>query len=263
MPRFLLADPKPAVVLFGMAIDSLSLPEAVDTIIGAAGRRERGYVVTPNVDHVVRYQGDPAFRAAYAGAALCLADGVPVVWAARLVGAPLRGRVAGADLLPALSAAAAARGLSIFLIGGGDGVAAAAAAALAARFPGLRVAGTHTPPLGFGDDAASTATAIEAVNAARPDILFVGLGSPKQEYWVHGQWDRLSAPVGVCCGAAIDYAAGTKSRAPGWMRGAGIEWIWRLAAEPSRLWRRYLVRDAAFVGIVLKEWWRRRVRVSR
>jgi len=246
-----------------MAIDSLSLPEAVDAIIGAAGRRDRGYVVTPNVDHVVRYQGDSAFRVAYAGAALCLADGVPVVWAARLVGARLRGRVAGADLLPALSEAAAARGLSIFLLGGGDGVAAAAASALATRFPGLRIAGTHTPPQGFGDDDAATAAAVAAVNAAGPDLLFVGLGSPKQELWVHGQWDRLSAPVAVCCGAAIDYAAGTKTRAPGWMRGAGVEWIWRLAAEPRRLWRRYLVRDAAFVGIVLKEWWRRRVRVSR
>src|SRR3990172_5903334 len=236
MPRFLLADPKPAVVLFGMAIDSLSLPEAVDAIIGAAGRRERGYVVTQNVDHVVRYQGDSAFRVAYAGAALCLADGVPVAWASRLVGAPLRGRVAGADLLPALSEAAAARGLSIFLLGGGDGVAAAAASALATRFPGLRIAGTHTPPPGFGEDAVATDAAIEAVNAARPDILFVGLGSPKQECWVHGQWDRLSASVAVCCGAAIDYAAGTKTRAPGWMRRAGLEWIWRLAGEARGLW---------------------------
>jgi N-acetylglucosaminyldiphosphoundecaprenol N-acetyl-beta-D-mannosaminyltransferase len=142
-------------------------------------------------------------------------------------------------------------------------VAPAAAAALAARFPGLKVAGTHTPPAGFGDDGAGTEAAVQAVSAARPDILFVGVGSPRQEYWVHQHWDRLSAVVAVCCGAALDYAAGTMRRAPAWMRGTGLEWLWRLAREPRRLWRRYLVRDAAFVGIVLKEWWRRRVRVSR
>ena len=246
-----------------MMIDAFSLPEAVAAIIDAAGRGDRGYVVTPNVDHVVRFQSDPVFRAAYAGAALCLADGMPIVWAAGFLGVPLKGRVAGADLLPALCGAAAGRALSIFLLGGEDGVAGAAASALAARFPGLRIAGTHTPPQGFGEDAVATDAAIEAVNAARPDILFIGLGSPKQECWVHGQWERLSAVVAVCCGAALDYAAGTKTRAPGWMRRAGLEWLWRLAGEPGRLWRRYLVRDAAFVGIVLKEWWRRRVRVSR
>ncbi|MGH6720413.1 MAG: WecB/TagA/CpsF family glycosyltransferase, partial [Alphaproteobacteria bacterium] len=211
----------------------------------------------------VRHQEDPGFRAAYADAALCLADGVPVVWAARLVGAALKGRVAGADLLPALCEAAAGRGLSVFLLGGSDGVAAAAASALAARFPGLLVAGTHTPPQDFGEDDKTTTAAIAAVNAARPDMLFVGLGSPKQEYWVHRHWARLAAVATICCGAALDYAAGTRTRAPGWMRRAGLEWAWRLAGEPRRLWHRYLVRDAAFVGIVLKEWWRRRVRVSR
>ena len=116
-------------------------------------------------------------------------------------------------------------------------------------------------------DCTSTRTsrpcAPEADGAARPDILFIGLGSPKQECWVYGQWARLSAVVAVCCGAALDYAAGTKPRAPGWMRRGGLEWLWRLAREPGRLWRRYLVRDLAFVGIVLKEWWRRRARVSR
>jgi N-acetylglucosaminyldiphosphoundecaprenol N-acetyl-beta-D-mannosaminyltransferase len=250
-------------LLFGMVFDALSLPEAVDAIVDAATRGERGYVVTPNVDHVVRFQRDPDFRAAYAGAALCLADGVPVVWAAGFLGIPLKGRVAGADLLPAVCGAAAGRGLSIFLLGGEEGVAGAAASALAARFPGLRVAGTHTPPRGFGADAAATDAAITAVNAARPDILFIGLGSPKQECWIHAHWDRLSAVIAVCCGAALDYAAGTRRRAPRWMRLSGLEWVWRLAAEPGRLWRRYLVRDTAFVGIVLKEWWRRRARVSR
>lgn len=270
MPRFLLdnappltgADHAAPVSLFGMMFDAVALGEAADLIVGAAARGRRGYVVTPNVDHVVRYLQDPAFRAAYAAAALCVADGVPVIWAARLVGARLQGRVAGADLLPAVCERAAPAGLSVFLLGGREGVAPAAAAALASRFPGLNIAGTHTPPDRFGDDGAGTEAAVQAVNAARPDILFVGVGSPRQEYWVHRHWDRLAATVAVCCGAALDYAAGTMRRAPAWMRAAGLEWLWRFAGEPRRLWRRYLVRDAAFVGIVLKEWWRRRVRIS-
>jgi N-acetylglucosaminyldiphosphoundecaprenol N-acetyl-beta-D-mannosaminyltransferase len=101
---------------------------------------------------------------------------------------------------------------------------------------------------------------VAAVRAARPDLLFVGLGSPTQELWVHRYWDRLACTVAVCCGAAIDYAAGVKPRAPLWMQRAGLEWLWRLAHEPRRLWRRYLVDDVAFVGIVLREWWRLRVR---
>lgn len=105
--------------------------------------------------------------------------------------------------------------------------------------------------------------AVHVVNQAKPDILFVGLGSPKQELWVHRYWDRLACTVAVCCGAAIDYAAGVKPRAPLWMQRAGLEWLWRLAHEPRRLWRRYLVDDVAFLGIFLREWWRLRVRKSR
>lgn len=241
-------------------MDPLDLRAAVAAVETMIARGARGFVVTPNVDHVVRYHRDPAFRAAYGAAALRLADGMPVVWAARLVGRPLPGRVAGADLLPALCRMAAARGYRVFLLGGGAEVARRAAERLAASIPGLRVAGTHTPPEGFGDDPGATDRALAAVAQARPDLLFVGLGSPKQELWVHRHWDRLACAVAVCCGAAIDYAAGVRPRAPLWMQRAGLEWLWRLAHEPRRLWRRYLVEDPAFLGIVLREWWRLRVR---
>jgi N-acetylglucosaminyldiphosphoundecaprenol N-acetyl-beta-D-mannosaminyltransferase len=250
--------------LFGLTFLNVDLAGAVEAIAAALARGARGYVVTPNVDHVVRLHRQPALREVYHHALFCVADGMPIVWASRWLGRPLRARVTGADLLPALCAMAARRGYSIFVLGGGEGVAPRAVANLRARVTGLHVAGTHTPPPEFGTDAASVEAAIAAVARARPDILFLGLGSPKQELWIHDHWDRLAARVAVCCGAAVDFAAGGQTRAPAWVQRVGLEWLWRLAHEPRRLWRRYLVEDAAFLGIFLREWWhlRRRRPVS-
>ena len=122
------------------------------------------------------------------------------------------------------------------------------------------MAGTYSPPDRFEPEGAAAEAAVHVVNEARPALLFVALGSPKQELWVHRHWDRLDTTVALCVGAALDFAAGTQVRAPGWMQRAGLEWLWRLALEPERLWKRYLVRDAAFVGIFLTEWWRERIK---
>jgi len=248
------------VSVSGVQLDDLDLRETIAILKAALARRVRGYVVTPNIDHIVRYQKHPAFRASYDAAALRLADGVPVVWASRLLGQPLKARVAGADLLPALCEMAAGEGYSIFLCGGESGVAERAAAALARRFPGVRIAGMYTPPQKFQYEGLQAEAAVRAVNETKPDILCVALGSPTQELWTHRYWDQLQVTVAVCCGAALDYAAGVKVRAPLWMQRAGLEWLWRLAHEPGRLWKRYLVQDAAFLGIFMKEWWERHTR---
>jgi len=215
----------------------------------------RGYIVTPNVDHIVEYTRNAAYRAACDAAWLRLADGMPIVWASRWLRRPLPARVPGSDLLPALCQLAAARRYPVFLLGGRAGVPDRAAVRLAERFPGLRIVGVHAPPDGFAPAGADADAAVAAVNAARPALLFVGLGAPKQELWLHRHWDRLEATVAMCCGAAIDFAAGVQIRAPRWMQESGLEWVWRLARDPRRLWKRYLVRDTAFVGIFLKEWW--------
>ena len=148
----------------------------------------------------------------------------------------------------------------MFFLGGQPGVAHMAAQRLEARFPGLHVAGTYSPPEHFQPEGAAAEAAVHAVNEVEPTLLFVALGSPKQELWVHRHWDRLDTIVAVCVGAALDFAAGSRPRAPGWMQRAGLEWLWRLALEPGRLWKRYLVRDAAFLGIFLTEWWRERIK---
>ena len=232
----------------------MSFAETVAAVDHALATGTRGYVVTPNVDHLVEYERNASYRAACDGAWLRLADGMPIVWASHVLGRPLPARVAGSDLLPALCRLAAARGHSIFLLGGQAGVAERAAARLTAECPGLRIAGLHAPPAGFDPDGPASEAAVAAVNAVRPALLFLGLGTPKQEVWLHRRWDRLGATVAICCGAAIDFAAGVQIRAPRWMRDAGLEWAWRLGRDPRRLWKRYLVRDAAVVGIFLKEW---------
>ncbi len=255
--------PHPSRVSVGdLLFDNLDLPQAVATVERALARGLRGYVVTPNVDHLVLYRESEPFRTACDGAALRLADGMPIVWASRLLGRPLRARTAGSDLFPELCKMAAAHAYRVFLLGGAAGVAERAAIRLTARFPGLRVAGVYAPPDGFEHESEAAEAAVSAVNSARPSVLFVALGTPKQEVWVHRHWEALDATVAVCCGAAIDFAAGVQIRAPAWMQQAGLEWLWRLARDPRRLWRRYLVRDAAFLGIFLTEWWNVRNRTS-
>jgi len=248
--------PHPSRVCIGdLLFDNLDLAQSVATVERALACGRRGYVVTPNVDHLVLYRDCPAFRAACREAALRLADGMPIVWASRLIGQPLRARAAGSDLFPVLCGMAAVRGHTVFLLGGAAGVADQAAIRLVARFPGLRIAGVYAPPDRFQHEGEAAEAAVRAVNAARPSVLFVALGTPKQELWVHRHWSRLDVGVALCCGAAFDFVAGVQIRAPDWMQRAGLEWLWRLARNPRRLWRRYLVRDAAFLGIFLKEWW--------
>lgn len=248
------------VELFGILIHNVTMAEAIDDIKGWLAGTGRHYVTTPNVDHVMRLQKDPEFRQIYQQASLVVADGMPIIWASRLLGKPLKGRVCGSDLLPKVCEVAAERGKTVFLLGGKDGVAERAADNLRARFPSLRIVGSYGPPFGFESDEAENQRIVQRINHARPDLLFVGLGAPKQEKWVARHLHQLEIKVALCVGAGIDYVAGTLARAPRWMRRTGLEWLWRLLQEPKRLWQRYLIEDMAFVRLFLNEWWRLRVR---
>jgi N-acetylglucosaminyldiphosphoundecaprenol N-acetyl-beta-D-mannosaminyltransferase len=246
----------PCVPLFGLALDPVDMAGAVERIYswietGARGR----FVVTPNVDHTVLLQRDGRFRAAYANASLVLADGMPIVTAARLLGQPLPERVSGSDLAPALFEAAAERGgLRVYLLGAAPGVAAEAARRITARWPAVKIAGTFSPPPGFEYEPRLGDEILERLAAARPDVVVVGLGAPKQEIWVNEHHDRIDAPATLCVGATIDFLAGHRKRAPQWMRRAGLEWLYRLAGEPRRLLARY-ARDAwVFPRLVWREY---------
>jgi N-acetylglucosaminyldiphosphoundecaprenol N-acetyl-beta-D-mannosaminyltransferase len=225
----------------GVEFDALTEEQVVARVMEGLRIGRGGWIVTPNVDICRRVGRDPGALALIGRASIVVADGMPLVWASRLGDKPLPERVTGASLIFSLSAAAAAGGRSVYLLGGEPGVPDKAAAELVSRSPGLRVAGTEAPPPGFGLDLVR-----ERLAAARPDIVFAGLGFPRQEQVIAAVAPGLPGTWFVGCGAAIPFAAGALRRAPEWMQQAGLEWAWRLASEPRRLFRRYLIEDLPF-----------------
>jgi N-acetylglucosaminyldiphosphoundecaprenol N-acetyl-beta-D-mannosaminyltransferase len=213
------------------------------------------YVVTPNVDHAVLLRQHAAFREAYRDADLVLADGHPIVWASRLLGNPVPERVPGSDLVPRLFAAAdPAEPLRVFLLGAAEGIADRAARNVSGSWPGVHITGTWSPPPGFENSPQECEIIFQRISDARPQLVVVGFGAPKQELWVHRHRDRIEAAVALCVGATIDFLAGHKRRAPVWMQRAGIEWVHRMCTDPRRMVRRY-ARDAwIFPQMVLAQW---------
>lgn len=247
------------VPLFGTGIDRVTMPQAVRQVMDWIAEPDGPcrYVVTPNVDHVVMMRSRADLRSAYRDASLVTADGWPLVAASRRLSRPLPERVAGSDLAPAVFAAAAERGgLRVFLLGGMPGVPERAAAEITKRWPYVEVVGVESPPFGFELDDRANDRVVEAINAARPDLLLVGLGAPKQELWLHRQYGRLKAGVAMGVGATIDFLAGEQRRAPRWVQRIGMEWLYRAASDPRRLAGRY-ARDLVVFPCMFVEEWRR------
>ena len=227
------------VFVLGTEVDPITLEEAVSRIARLARSRDRHFVVTPNVDHVIRLRSDRDFRDAYAAATLVLADGMPLVWASRLTRSPLPERVAGADLVLPVLAAAERDGLGVFFLGPMAETLNIALGWIGVRFPRLRIAGAHAPPRDFERDQASLSRSVAALRAANPDIVFLALGTPKQELWIARHRDELNFGVALCIGAGIDFIAGVQKRCPRILSRLSLEWAWRVYREPKRLWRRY------------------------
>ncbi|MFB4280691.1 WecB/TagA/CpsF family glycosyltransferase [Nonomuraea sp. MTCD27] len=244
------------------AIDVMVITETELAETVAAGWRagQGGWIVTANVDIVRAATRDPELAALVAQAQVVVADGMPVVWAGRLAGAAIRERVTGASLVFTLSERAAAEGRSVFLLGGDEGVPEEAGRVLAERYPGLRVAGAYSPPYGFDADPRHLREVAERVSATAPDLVLVGLGFPKQERVIATLRARLPAAWHLGCGAGIPMAAGQFSRAPALLQRSGGEWLHRLALEPRRLARRYLVHDMPFALRLLVQSLRIRLR---
>jgi N-acetylglucosaminyldiphosphoundecaprenol N-acetyl-beta-D-mannosaminyltransferase len=227
--------PPPPVEIWGLPLAPLTLPQTLDLIDAWIADRTPRYVITANVHYAMLVANDPRLGPVTRGAALVLADGMPLVWAAR---GRLPERVAGSDLVPALCRRAAERGHRVFLLGASPGVAEQAAANLIARFPGVTIAGTLAPP--FRElTAAETAELIATIRSAMPDLLFVAFGQPKGEVWVAEHFRELGVPVTMQVGATLDFLAGRVARAPRWVQRIGLEWAYRLLREPRRLMGRY------------------------
>jgi N-acetylglucosaminyldiphosphoundecaprenol N-acetyl-beta-D-mannosaminyltransferase len=240
------------LVMGPLSIDSLTFEGAIDAIEELVASGRGGTVFTPNVDHVVLATQDSRMRGAYARASLSLVDGTPLVWASRLLGAALPGRISGSELVVPLLRRAALCGWRVYLLGAAPGVAAMARERLRALVPGLNVVGVDAARVDIDEPAARREAVLAPIRAARPDLVLVALGAPKQEIWIDEVRQALRPAVLVGVGASLDFVAGTMPRAPAWMSRAGLEWFFRLSREPRRLGYRYLVRDPQFLLVLLR-----------
>lgn len=253
------APPAPIRRLFGLDILAVTFDDAVTLLSEAAVRRDGAakVVVTPNVDHVVRLDRQPEFKRNYAQADFLFADGMPVIWASRLLGEPLPERVTGADLFTALCRQAVAGNWRVALLGGMPGDEARLQARFEEYYPGLRI-DIRCPSMRFDPYGEEGLAAADWVRELDADVVFVCLGMPKQENWSLRHAPSFGGGIVLCVGAAMEFAIGLQSRAPLWVQRNGLEWLWRLASNPRRLWRRYLVEDTRFLALCWREWHARR-----
>lgn len=231
-------------------LDKIDLASILALCSRAVEEKQAHHIVTANLQFLSTARKNGAFAKVVNQADIVVADGMPLVWLSKLHGTPLPERITGHDLLHRGAELAAAKGYTIFLLGGAPGSAERSARRLQSLYPGLKIAGTFQGD--FGDDGLGASESIEEATMARlrdakPDFLFVALGCPKQEYWIRRHIDLIKVPVCVGIGSVLDVVAGQRNRAPRWMQRTGLEWLYRLKQEPLRLGRRYLLRDAPTV----------------
>ncbi|WP_313141060.1 WecB/TagA/CpsF family glycosyltransferase [Stenotrophomonas sp.] len=243
---------------FGITVDLLTIDESIEAVTRLIEGDDPHfkYVVTPNVDHVVNLRKHAGFRRAYSAASLCVVDGWPVAAVLSALCGFKVPTVPGSDLVPKLFESLNERKVParVFLLGAPPGVAEAARDVIERNWPHLIVVGTFCPPFGFEKSPQEEKSIQDAISEARPDILIVGLGAPKQELWCHRNRDSLPKCVAICAGATIDFIAGSKTRAPEWLKVARLEWLFRLAQEPRRLAGRYMRGAIIFPVLSAREW---------
>lgn len=247
------------VAILGVPFDSVTTAETLEIIGRMIDSGEPHYIATANVDFLVQAAHDVELRRILFDAHLVLCDGTPLLWASRLLGNRLPERVAGSDVVPLLLKEAAEKGYRVYFLGAEPEVAATAVRKLREQFPALQIVGHDSPPFKPLVDM-DHAGIISRIQAAQPDLLFIGFGCPKQEKWIKMHYENLGVPVCVGVGGTIDFLAGHRRRAPMWMRHAGLEWIYRMAQEPRRLFKRYCTDLWHFGGAIAKQWWRLRAR---
>ena len=237
------------VLLGSTSVDQVDLDQAVETVRGFLHSGRPHQIVTVNLDFLSIAERNAEFRDTLNQANLAVADGMPLIWLARLRGQPLPERVTGVELVDACCEIAAESGHGVFLLGAAPGVAQTAAQRLQERHPGLRIV-AYTPPMGplTRKDNARIA---RLIRTSAPGFLFVALGAPRQDLWIRAHLAELNVPVAMGVGCVFDLLAGVSNRAPAWMQTAGLEWAYRLGREPKRLWRRYLLNDLPLFGRLL------------
>jgi N-acetylglucosaminyldiphosphoundecaprenol N-acetyl-beta-D-mannosaminyltransferase len=242
------------ITLMGCTIDNLSMEETLQAIEGFIHTGQPHQHVVVNVDKLVKASRDPELRRIINECALINVDGMPVVWASRLLGKPLKERVAGVDLFEALMRRAGEKGWRVFLLGAKEEVVSKVASTYQHRYPKLVLAGFRN---GYWKGEAEEAQVVNEIRDARPDLLFVAISSPKKEQFL-GRWQaEMKIPFAMGVGGSFDVAIGHVKRAPVWMQKSGLEWFYRFLQEPRRMFRRYFIEDMAFIWLLIKEATRR------
>lgn len=240
------------IEFMNIRIDNVTTDEALGMIRQKVTSGEKMFVVTPNVDHIVKLQTDQRFLKAYREAGLVAVDGTPIMAVAKWYGTPLKEKITGPRLTEQVVKMAAENHFSLFFLGGGDGVADRAARNMLEKYPGFIYAGAYSPPFGFENSEEERHRIIDVVNESKAQIVIAGMGSPKTEIFLSEICEQLDANVSLSVGAAIDFLAGTVKRCPEWINKIGMEWFYRLLKEPKRMMKRYFVDDVKFLSLIFK-----------
>ena len=233
-------------------IDNLTMSEALHEVDCLIQKNKCSYVVTPNVDHIVQLETNKELQNVYSHASLILTDGKPLMWIAKWYGTPIKEKISGSDFFPLLCEMASKKGYKMYFLGAAKGVASKAAENLSKRFMGLNVVGTYSPPYGFENDPVEMEKIKSQIRGAKPDILIVGFGCPKQEKFMYHYCKELGVPISLGLGASFDFEAGNIKRAPKWMSDHGLEWLFRITQDPKRMAKRYLVNDMKILRMAIK-----------
>ena len=233
-------------------IDNVTMDEAIDHIEECIQLQKIGQVITPNVDQIVRMETDSYFKEICDNAELLLTDGHPLLWIAKWYGTPIKEKICGSDLVPKLCEVAAQKGYSVFFLGAAPGVAQKAADKLKEKLPDLKVAGVYSPPIGFEKDEEELNKINQILYESHADMLFVGMGVPKQDIFIYENMNKYQIPMSFSIGGTIDFIAGEQKRAPKWMSKIGMEWFYRLCQNPKRMFKRYIIDDSKILKLAWK-----------
>lgn len=239
-------------LLLNTYVNDLSMDEVIQRIENLAREKKKSYIVPINVDVVLKIENNGKLKEVVSNAEMVLVDGKPLIWISGLLGRPVKHKISGSDLVPALCASIAGKGYTLFILGGKEGVAEQARMNMEKKYPGIQVIGTYAPPFGFEKNSVELRKINDMLNEKKPDILIACLGCPKQELWVYDNFTQYGATVSICAGATVDFMAGTKKRAPRWMRNVGLEWFFRFLQEPKRMFKRYFIDDIKILKLMIK-----------
>lgn len=237
----------------GICIDNMDADEICEHVFECVKKKTPVHVVGVNVDQIVTINKNSVSKKIFNEAELVFVDGKPIKWMCDILGRKVKERVTGPDLMEYICQKGASLGMKIFLLGAGPGVAEKCGKILESRYPGIQNVGYYSPPFGFQNDKEEMRKINSMLKESGADLLFVGMGSPKQDIFIYENMKEYGIPVSFSMGAALDFIAGNVNRAPRWMINCGLEWIHRISQNPKRLWKRYLITDMAIIPLFIKE----------